>query len=80
LWKATNLHSLFGIVKMAGMAKPNPEEVAKAFRKIAKDLGCDESEERFRNTLFTLGTLNIRDWPEPQRGWGRRRATDQNVN
>jgi hypothetical protein len=51
--------------KMAGMVKPSPEEVAEAFRKIAKDLGCDESEQRFRDVLFTLGTQKIGDAPNP---------------
>jgi hypothetical protein len=51
--------------KMAGMVKPGPEEVAKAFRKIAKELGCDKSEERFRDMLFTLGTQKIADAPKP---------------
>jgi hypothetical protein len=46
---------------MAGMVKPGPDEVAKAFRKIAKDLGCDKSEERFRETLFAIGRQKIRD-------------------
>jgi hypothetical protein len=42
--------------KIAGMVKLSPEQVVKAFRKAAKDMGCDESEERFRETLFAIGT------------------------
>jgi hypothetical protein len=47
--------------KMAGMVKPTPQEVVSAFRKAAKDLGCDESEERFRETLFAIGAKKIGD-------------------
>jgi hypothetical protein len=74
-----------GMLKMAGMDKTSPEEVAKAFRKIAKDLGCDKSEERFRDTLFILGTQKIGDAPKPapkrRSGIARSgKATDQNRN
>jgi hypothetical protein len=37
-------------------AKENQTEKdqAKAFRKAARELGCDENEERFKETLRTL--------------------------
>jgi hypothetical protein len=44
---------------MAGMVKRTPEEVARAFRKIAKELGCDKSEDRFRETLSAIGREKI---------------------
>jgi hypothetical protein len=37
------------------MAKPNAEEVVKAFRKAAKELGCNQSEQRFQDVLFAIG-------------------------
>ena len=46
---------------MANVVKPTLEEVVKAFRKPAKDLGCDESEQRFRETLFAIGRQKIRE-------------------
>jgi hypothetical protein len=64
-WKVMNSHNLPAVPKMARMVKPSSEEVARAFRKIAKDLGCDESEQRFRDVLFTLGTQKIGDAPKP---------------
>ena len=53
--------------KMTDTVKPTPEEVVSAFRKAAKDLGCDESEERFRETLFAIGTQKIWDANKPVR-------------
>jgi hypothetical protein len=73
-----NLHNLVVMSKMAVMVKPSPKEVAKAFRKIAKELGCDKSEERFLDTAFTLGTQKIRDADKPapkeRHGKGRQEA------
>jgi hypothetical protein len=40
---------------MAKIAKPNPEELVKAFRKAAKELGCNQSEQRFQDALFAIG-------------------------
>jgi hypothetical protein len=37
------------------MVKPNAEEVVKAFRKAAKELGCNQSEQRFQDVLFAIG-------------------------
>jgi hypothetical protein len=37
------------------MVKPNAEEVVKAFRKAAKELGCNQSEQRFQDVLFVIG-------------------------
>jgi len=37
------------------MIKPNAEEVVKAFRKAAKELGCNQSEQRFQDVLFAIG-------------------------
>jgi hypothetical protein len=68
--------------KMAGMVKLSPKEVAEAFRKIAKDLGCDESEQRFRDVLFTLGTQKIGDTPNrgPKSRYGNKRASARTLN
>jgi hypothetical protein len=58
--------------KMTNVVKPTPKEVVSAFRKAAKDLGCDESEERFRETLFAIGTQKIWDADKPVRQTPRR--------
>jgi hypothetical protein len=42
--------------------KTKPEDQAKAFRKAARQLGADESEERFKETLRTLAKAK----PQPQ--------------
>jgi hypothetical protein len=42
--------------KMPNMVKSNPEELVKAFRRVAKKLGCDKSEQRFQEVLFAIGT------------------------
>jgi hypothetical protein len=34
--------------------KSNPEELVKAFRRVAKKLGCDKSEQRFQEVLFAI--------------------------
>jgi hypothetical protein len=40
---------------MAKTGDPNPEDVVKAFRKAANELGCCQSEERFQEALFAIG-------------------------
>jgi hypothetical protein len=40
---------------MASMVKANADEVVKAFRKAAKEMGCDQSEQRFQDVLFSIG-------------------------
>jgi hypothetical protein len=40
---------------MTKRAKSNPDDVVKAFRRAAKELGCSESEERFQKELFVIG-------------------------
>jgi hypothetical protein len=37
------------------MVKRNAEEVVKAFRKAAKELGCNQSEQKFLDALFVIG-------------------------
>ena len=37
------------------MVKRNAEAVVKAFRKAAKELGCNQSEQRFQDVLFVIG-------------------------
>jgi hypothetical protein len=44
---------------MASVVKPKPEELVKAFRNAAKELGCDKSEEQFQETLFAIDTQKI---------------------
>jgi len=41
---------------MAKTAKTNPEDLVNAIRKTAKELGCNESEDRFREALLAIGT------------------------
>lgn len=48
---------------MANPQKPNPADQAKAFRKAARELGADESDERFKETLRTLAKHRK---PQPQ--------------
>jgi hypothetical protein len=36
--------------------KPMADDQAKAFRKAARDLGCDDNEERFKDALRTVAT------------------------
>jgi hypothetical protein len=40
---------------MANIAKTNVEDLVSAIRKVAKELGCTESEERFQEVLFEIG-------------------------
>lgn len=37
--------------------KLKPEAQIKAFRKAARELGCDESEDRFKDALRTVGKV-----------------------
>jgi hypothetical protein len=38
-------------VHMTNTSKDNPEDLVKAFRKAAKELGCLQSDKRFREEL-----------------------------
>ena len=38
-------------VYMANTAKGNPRDLVNAFRKVAKELGCNQSEQRFQEVL-----------------------------
>jgi hypothetical protein len=40
---------------MTNTGKANPEDLVKAFRKAAKELGCLQSDQRFREELFAIG-------------------------
>ena len=42
--------------------KNKPADQVKAFRKAARELGCDESEERFQEALRTVAKHK----PQPQ--------------
>jgi hypothetical protein len=35
--------------------RPDPQDVVKAFRKTAKELGCCQSDQRFQEALFSIG-------------------------
>ena len=48
------------------MVKLSPEELVKAFRKVARELGYDKSEERFQEALFTIGQQKMSDAPKPK--------------
>ena len=41
------------------------DKLVKAFRKVAKELGCDKSEQRFQEALFTIGRQKILDGEKP---------------
>jgi hypothetical protein len=45
--------------KMTNMVKLNPGELVKAFRRLARKLSCDKSEQRFQEVLFAIGTLGL---------------------
>jgi hypothetical protein len=40
---------------MANTAKGNPRDLVKTFRNIAKELGCNQSEQRFQEVLVAIG-------------------------
>ena len=44
---------------MTNMVKLNPGELVKAFRRLARKLGRDKSEQRFQEVLFAIGTLGL---------------------
>jgi hypothetical protein len=37
------------------LARASPKDQVQQFRKAARELGCDESEERFQEALRTIG-------------------------
>jgi hypothetical protein len=39
---------------MAKTPKPKTDDQVKTFRKAARELGCDDNEERFRDALRTV--------------------------
>jgi len=41
--------------KSTALAGDGSKQQVAAFRKAARQLGCDESEEKFKDTLRTLG-------------------------
>jgi hypothetical protein len=43
------------ILLLAPAAKANAEDLVKAFREAAKELGCNRSEQRFQEALFAIG-------------------------
>jgi hypothetical protein len=49
-------------VKKAKKTQGKPEDQMKAFRKAARDLGADASEERFQEALRTVAKAK----PQPQ--------------
>jgi glycine/D-amino acid oxidase-like deaminating enzyme len=42
-------------VYMANTARGNPRDLVRAFRKVAKELGCNQSEQRFQEVLVAIG-------------------------
>ncbi len=49
---------------MTKARKPTPDDQVKAFRKAARELGCDESEERFQEALRTIAKRKPRPQPK----------------
>ena len=66
--------------KMANTDKPNPEELVMAFRKAAKELGCDKSEQRFQEALFAIGTQKIGDARKPGGPFSKRSRPVRRTN
>jgi hypothetical protein len=60
--------------KMASIVKSNPEKLVRAFRKVAKKLGCDKSEQRFQEALFAIGTQKVGDARKPVEPFSKRRS------
>jgi hypothetical protein len=57
---------------MAGITKASPRDVVKAFQKAAKELGCDQSEQRFQEALFALGRYKPTKFPaNPSKSSGK---------
>jgi len=48
---------------MVKAAKQKPDEQVKAFRKAARELGCDENEGRFKEALRTVAKAK----PQPKK-------------
>ena len=48
--------------------KPTKDaDQAKAFRKAARELGCDDNEERFQEALRTVAKANPQPQPKKQK-------------
>ncbi len=45
-------------------AKHDPNDQVKAFRNAARELGCDDNEERFQEILRTIGKQKPKDAKE----------------
>jgi hypothetical protein len=56
---------------MTKKGNSTPDDVVKAFRKAASELGCYQSERRFQEALFEIG----RHKPEKRRSNNSRRVT-----
>lgn len=54
---------------MTAKPKPDNKEQAASFRKAARELGCDDSEERFQGALRTVAKAK----PHPQPKDSKRR-------
>jgi len=50
---------------MAAQPKPDDKKQAAAFRRAARELGCDNSEERFKEALRTV--VNAKPSPEKRK-------------
>lgn len=53
---------------MTKAAKPNSNDQIRAFRKAARELGCADSEDRFKAALRTVGKAK----PQPEKPKDRR--------
>jgi hypothetical protein len=52
---------------MAKQKKLNPADQLKAFRKAARALGADESDERFKDALRTIAKAKPQQQPKKQK-------------
>jgi hypothetical protein len=57
---------------MKQQAKPklDDKEQAKAFRRAARELGCDDNEERFTEVLRTIAKAKPRPRPQAKKRIG----------
>ena len=47
--------------------KIKPDDQVKAFRKAARELGCDDNEDRFKAALRTVGKAKPQPPQQPKR-------------
>jgi len=65
---------------MVKTAKANPEDLVKAIRRAAREMGCNQSEERFQEVLFAIGTSKLSQEPAKRLMSFRKGQPSQSTN